>query len=111
MRYPEFIQSYPELDVPFPRDMVRTHAVQSDTGLVVFFEILQDVELPMHSHKAQWGTVIHGEIDLTIGDTRKVYRTGESYNIPAGVEHGGFIKAGSLLLDAFEEPDRYQLKG
>ena len=37
-----------------------------DAGLVVFFTFLKDMELPPHAHKAQWGTVIEGELILTI---------------------------------------------
>ena len=36
MPYPEFIQSFPSIDVPFPEDVVQTAVVQSDAGLVAF---------------------------------------------------------------------------
>ena len=87
MPYPEFIQSFPSIDVPFPEDVVQTAVVQSDAGLVAFFTFLKDMELPPHSHGAQWGTVIEGEIEFTIGGETKTYRAGDSYSISAGVEH------------------------
>jgi len=34
-----------------------------------------------------------------------------SYSIPAGVEHGALIKAGTKVIDVFEEADRYPIKG
>ena len=111
MDYPEFIRSFPALDVPFPEDIVKCHAIQSPAGLVVFFEFFKDFTLPMHHHKAQWGSVIEGEIELTIGDETRRYGPGDSYSIPSGVEHGGHIKAGSKVIDVFEEADRYPLKG
>ena len=77
---------------------------------MAFFTFLKDFELPAHSHKAQWGTVVEGEVELTIGGVTKTYGPGESYDIPAGVEHGGTVKAGSLVIDAFAEADRYPVK-
>lgn len=109
MDLPTFLTNLPGIDVPFPQDVVRTSAIQSDKGLMVIFEILQDVDLPPHSHKGQWGTVIAGEVELTIGGVTKTYTPGMSYNIPAGVVHSGRLKAGAKALDIFEEPDRYAL--
>lgn len=110
MPFPEFIQSFPGIDVPFPQDVVATSAIRSDAGLVVFFSFKRDVILPMHAHGAQWGTILEGEIDLTIGGETKTYRPGDSYMIPAGVEHGARVKAGTRAIDVFQEADRYPLK-
>jgi quercetin dioxygenase-like cupin family protein len=110
MELPEFLTGLPQLGAPFPSDVVKTHALHSDDGLMVIFEVLQDIDLPMHSHKAQWGTVLEGRLELTIGDDTQVYLPGQSYSIPSGALHGGKISAGSKLLDIFEEADRYTLK-
>jgi quercetin dioxygenase-like cupin family protein len=110
MTYPEFIKAFPSIDVPFPEDVVQTAVVQSDAGLVAFFTFLKDMELPVHSHGAQWGIVVEGEIEFTIGEETKVYRAGDSYSIPAGVEHGALIKSGTRVIDVFEEADRYPIK-
>lgn len=110
MAYPDFIQNFPGLDVPFPEDVVQTAVIRSEAGLVAFFTFLKDMELPPHSHGAQWGTVIAGEIELTIGGNTRVYRPGDSYSIPAGVEHGAQITAGTRVIDVFEEADRYPVK-
>jgi quercetin dioxygenase-like cupin family protein len=110
MPFPPFIEAFPSIDVPFPDDVVRTSVVRSDDGLVVFFTFLKDMTLPMHAHGAQWGTVIEGEIEFTIGGETRIYRPGDSYSIAAGVEHGAVIKAGSRVIDVFEEADRYPLR-
>lgn len=110
MPYPDFITSFPSLDVPFPEDVVQTAVIRSDSGLVAFFTFVKDMELPVHSHGAQWGTVVEGEIELTIGGDTRIYRPGDSYSIPAGVEHGAQIKAGTRVIDVFEEADRYPVK-
>ena len=110
MPYPDFIKAFPSIDVPFPNDVVETAVVQSNNGLVAFFTFLKDMELPLHSHGAQWGTVVDGQIELTIGGETKIYRAGDSYLIPAGVEHGAIIKSGTRVIDVFEEADRYSIK-
>nr|WP_319949472.1 cupin domain-containing protein [uncultured Shimia sp.] len=110
MNFPDFIMGFPAIDVPFSEEVVQTRAIQSEDGLVVFFTFLQGMELPMHSHGAQWGTVVHGQIELTIGDHTQTYGPGDSYSIPAGVEHGAIIQAGTKVIDVFEEADRYPLK-
>ena len=66
MQLPDFIRKFPALDVPFSEDVVRSYAVRSDAGLVVFFDFVKDMVLPPHSHLAQWGTVLSGEIEFTI---------------------------------------------
>lgn len=110
MPYPEFMNAFPEIDVPVPEDVVQTRVIRSDAGLVCFFTFHKEIRLPMHSHGAQWGTIVEGEIELTIGTETRTYRPGDSYSIPAGVEHGALIKAGTRAIDVFAEPDRYRLK-
>lgn len=51
-----------------------------------------------------------GEVALTtFGETRR-YGPGETYDIPAGVEHAVQLKAGTVVIDVFAEADRYPLK-
>lgn len=111
MPLPAFIRALPALDLPFPEDAVRTNAVRSDAGLVVFFTFLKDFDLPPHSHRGQWGTVLEGAIELTIGGETRRYRPGEPYDIPAGTVHSARVPAGTVVMDVFEEPDRYPLRG
>ena len=110
MDLPDIITRLPEADLPFPPDAVKASVLQSDNGQMVFFQILKDMELPAHSHKGQWGTVLEGQIELTIGGETRSYGPGQSYNIPAGVVHSGKLPAGAKVIDFFEEPDRYRLK-
>ncbi|WP_309665798.1 cupin domain-containing protein [Tabrizicola sp.] len=110
MPFPDFIAALPGIAVPFPEDVVQTAAMRSDGALVVFFTFLKAMQLPRHAHGAQWGSVIEGEITLTIGDQTRTYRPGDSYSIPAGVEHEALVTAGTRAIDVFEEPDRYPLK-
>jgi len=110
MELPKFITDLPSLDLPFPDDVVTTKVIRSDQGLMVIFEMHKDFDLPAHAHKGQWGTVLQGELVLTIGGDTKTYTPGMSYNIPSGVEHSARVTAGSIIMDIFEEPDRYPLR-
>uniref|UniRef100_UPI00286C6618 cupin domain-containing protein n=1 Tax=Tabrizicola sp. TaxID=2005166 RepID=UPI00286C6618 len=91
-------------------EVLKTAVIRSDAGLVAFFTFLKDVELPMHSHGAQWGSIVAGEIELTIGTVTGIYRPGDSYFIPAGALHGARVKAGTQAIDVFAEADRYRIK-
>ncbi len=110
MKLPDFLMALPALDVPFPSDVVESRAMRTEDALLAFFVFHKDFDLPPHSHKAQWGTVLQGGIDLTIGDETRNLGPGESYDIPSGVVHSGQIRAGTIVIDVFEEPDRYPLK-
>ncbi|MGD9295360.1 MAG: cupin domain-containing protein [Roseobacter sp.] len=110
MEYPSFMRGLPSLEVPFPDDVVTTSAVRSDNALVVYFAVHKDVELPEHSHGAQWGHIFHGSMELTVDGVSRTCLPGDSWDIPAGVPHAAKIAAGSLLMDVFAEPDRYPLR-
>ena len=110
MELPEIITRLPEADLPYPPDSVRTSVLPSARGQLVFFRFLKDMEVPAHSHGAQWGTVLEGQVEMTIGGETRMCGPGTSYYIPAGVEHSARLPAGSKVIDFFEEPDRYPLK-
>lgn len=110
MPFPDFIAALPGLELPFPEDVVQCSAMRSEGGLVVFFTFLKEMELPTHSHGAQWGVVVEGEIAFTIGGETRTCRPGDSYDIPAGVPHGARIAAGTRVIDVFAEADRYALR-
>ena len=110
MQLPAFFNAMPSLDLPFPETEVSTRAMRSEAGLVVFFHFHQDFSLPPHTHGPQWGTVVMGEVTLTIAGQTRSHGPGMSYSIPAGVEHAVQVTAGTIAIDVFAEPDRYPLK-
>jgi quercetin dioxygenase-like cupin family protein len=110
LELPDMITRLPEADLPFPATAVKTSVLQSEHGQLVFFQILDDVEIPAHSHKAQWGTVLEGQVELTIGGETRMYGPGCSYYIAPGVVHSARAPAGAKVIDFFEEPDRYKLR-
>lgn len=105
VKLPDEIKANPEIDVPIKG--IRGWKVGGAAGLVVFFEIQPGTVLPEHSHCFQWGFVIDGEIDLTIGGETRTYVKGEAYVIPEGVAHSGRIPYGCLAMDFFSDPARY----
>ncbi|MCI4664832.1 MAG: cupin domain-containing protein [Neomegalonema sp.] len=110
MEFPAFVKALPKLDIPFSEDVVTAYAVKSDQALVVYFEAHQDFEIPEHSHGVQWGCMIHGELELTIDGVARICTPGDHWEIPAGAPHSAKLKAGSRVMDVFEEADRYPLK-
>jgi len=110
MELPEIITRLPEAELPFPPDSVRTSVLPSAQGQLVFFRFLKDMEVPPHSHGAQWGAVLEGQVEMTIGGETRMCGPGSTYYIPAGVTHSARLPAGSKVIDFFEEPDRYRLK-
>lgn len=105
MNYPEIIKNLPKIDVPI--NGVDAYLMQSENNQLVFFNFNEDTEIPMHSHGAQWGIVVDGKIDLTIGGIEKTFVKGDNYKIKAGEIHGGKIYAGFKAIDFFEDADRY----
>lgn len=104
-KLPDEIKANPEIDVPV--EGIRGWKVGGPSGLVAFFEIQPGTVLPEHAHCYQWGFIIEGEIDLTIGGDTSTYRKGDTYVIPEGVSHSGRISYGCLAMDYFSDPTRY----
>ena len=105
MKYPDIIKALPDISIPL--NGVVAHLLQGENNQLVFFEFSEDTVIPMHSHDAQWGIVVDGKIELSIGGIKKTYQKGDSYFISKGVEHGGKIHAGFKAIDFFAEPNRY----
>ncbi len=106
--FPDFIQSLPELDLPW--EGVSGHLLQGEKQQVAFVRFDQDTSVPAHSHRAQWELVIAGEVELTIEGKEKTYRPGESFYISEGVEHAGNVSAGYRAVIFFDQVDRYKAK-
>jgi quercetin dioxygenase-like cupin family protein len=106
--FPEIITNLPQADVPLAG--VRAYLFQGEDKQLVFMTFADDVDVPEHAHAAQWGAVLAGEIELTIGEETFTFRPGDTYFVPAGVPHRARIKGGSSLQDLFDQADRYSAK-
>ena len=104
--FPDLVSRLPRARIPI--EGVTAYVLQGADNQVLFMEFSQDVTVPPHAHGAQWGTVLDGRIDLTIGDVQRSYVKGDSYSIPAGVEHSATVHAGYADVTLFEDRDRYK---
>lgn len=106
--YPEMIRELPEIDVAL--EGVRGWLLQSQNRQVVFFDIQPVGVVPPHSHCAQWGLVVDGEMKLTIGEETRIYRKGDWYYIPEGTIHSATFLTRVHVIDVFEDSQRYAAK-
>ncbi len=105
MKYPDIIHSLPEIDLPLAD--VSGYLLQGENNQLVFFDFKEETLIPEHSHGAQWGIVVDGSIEMTIGEETKTYRKGDSYFIPSKTPHSGIAKKGFKAIDFFEDKGRY----
>lgn len=103
--FPGWMGDLPEVDTPFAG--LDGRLLASPHGQAVFFRAEEEVEVPAHSHGAQWGVVVSGRLHLTVAGRSAVYEPGDTYEIGAGEEHSARLDAGSSVIDVFQDPDRY----
>lgn len=106
--YPEIITRLPKADIHFKG--IEGWISQAADHQMVFMEIEPIGEVAPHTHRAQWGIVIEGELILTIAGETKTYRKGDHYYIPDGVVHSAVVNTKTWVLDFFDEKDRYRSK-
>jgi quercetin dioxygenase-like cupin family protein len=107
--FPAPVLHLPQADIPL--DGVEAYLSQGSGHQIIFMQFSKDVALPEHDHAGQWGVVLHGKIELTIGGVTGVYEKGDRYYIPEGVKHSGKIYAGYADMTFFDQEDRYTAKG
>lgn len=64
-KFPAFVRSLPEADLPFSG--LNGWLLQTERGQVLFNESEAEVFVAEHSHGDQWGIVVEGRINLTVG--------------------------------------------
>ena len=106
--FPEIITDLPEADIP--RGGLRAYLVQGESQQIVFMSYESDVSVPEHSHEAQWGVVLDGNIELTIDGKKYTFTRGDTFFIPKGIKHSGRIKAGYKQLTLYNQKDRFKAK-
>ena len=104
--FPEMILGLPEADIPF--NGVRGWISQGPDHQIVFMDIEPIGAVAEHSHGEQWGLVLDGEMDLTIGGVTKTYRKGDNYFVGDGVPHSAVFKERTYVMDMFAQVDRYK---
>lgn len=106
--YADFIRALPQADLPIPG--ITAFLLSAPQAQAAFFELPAGTSVPPHSHGAQWGIVVQGEVEMTIAGVTRTFRPGESYFIGEGVEHSGTMREPCWVIDIFADPQRYQPK-
>ena len=106
--FPKIITNLPEADIPI--EGLHSHLFQGENQQIVFMIFENDVEFPEHSHEAQWGVVLDGEIELTIDGKKYTFTKGDTYSIPKDAKHSARIRKGYKDLTLFNQEDRYKAK-
>jgi quercetin dioxygenase-like cupin family protein len=106
--FADFIRALPMVDSPLAS--LRGWMQQTGQALTMFYEIPDGVDVPEHAHGAQWGVVLAGSVDFTIGGETMTYGRGDTYYVPAGVLHRAVIHPGFVGIDVFADADRYSAK-
>ena len=104
---PAIISDLPQADIPI--EGITSYLLQGEQQQVVFMSYDEDVSIPEHSHEAQWGVVLKGEGELTIGGKVHTLRKGDTYFIPSGVPHSARAKVGFTDVTLFNQKDRYSI--
>lgn len=106
--FPDIIKNLPDAEINFKG--VKGKLLQGEDSQLVFMEIEPIGEVPPHTHGAQWGILLKGEMILTIGEETKTYRKGDSYYIPANMVHSATFNTKVYVLDFFADKDRYKMR-
>ena len=106
--FPEIITNLPKADIPL--EGLHSYLLQGQSQQLLFMSFENDAEVPEHSHEAQWGVVLEGETELTIGGKQHTLSKGDTYFIPKDVKHSAKIKKGYKDLTLFNQKDRYKAK-
>jgi quercetin dioxygenase-like cupin family protein len=103
--FAEFIRDLPMVDSPLAS--LRGWLLRDEGALAMFYEIPDGVEVPEHAHGAQWGVVLAGTMEFTIGGETRTYGRGDVYYVPDSVAHSAVISPGYVGIDVFADADRY----
>ncbi len=106
--FPDIITNLPEADIPI--EGVDAYLFQGENQQILFMSFKKDAEISEHSHEAQWGVVLDGEIELTIDGKKYIFKKGDTYFIPKDVVHSAKIKKGYKDITLFNQKDRYRVK-
>lgn len=81
---------------------VRIRSFWQKQMLVCAVELDADAVVPSHQHEhEQCGTVLSGEIHLTIDGEARTLKPGDAYIIPGGVEHSATAILPTRLFEVF----------
>ena len=102
--------------MPFPvgvrtlpkADLAGADAYVHDNGStqVVFLEVpvgRPEVVVPTHTHDVEWGIVVEGMIEMTLGDRLERHGPGSTHLIPSQLPHSFRFQPGTCSIHYFVE--------
>jgi quercetin dioxygenase-like cupin family protein len=105
--FPDIIRNLPRTNIGVQG--VDAWLLQGENQQMVFMDFHEDVEVPEHSHEAQWCAVLDGTMELTLKEQAVVLTKGDSYFIREGAPHSARIRKGYKDVTLFNQKDRYSL--
>ena len=103
--WPAEILALPQ--VPVPIAGVTGHTLKNSEKQIFFFRFNEGTSVPDHSHGAQWGYLVSGEMTLEIDGRTELYEAGDIYYIPSGKAHRTVFSRESFVIDMSDDLDRY----
>jgi quercetin dioxygenase-like cupin family protein len=103
------VGTLPGVDLPYGTGA--GHVLVGAEAAAVFVHFHERTEVGQHRHGRQWGAVLSGTMLLQIGTATTSLGPGDWYDIPADVDHGAVVEPGTVLIDLFDEPDRFPVAG
>jgi quercetin dioxygenase-like cupin family protein len=81
----------------------RTRIPYGENLMLSYLEMDDGAEVPLHSHPhEQGGILLHGKVQLTIGEETRVVAAGSLFIIPPNVVHRAVAVGGkAVVLDVF----------
>jgi quercetin dioxygenase-like cupin family protein len=95
--------SLQDLPLKKPAEGVELRILHGERMTVAFFTLAAGSGVPEHTHDhEQIGTVLSGEMELTIGGEKRVVTSGQAYHIPSQVPHAGAcLKGPAEVIEIF----------
>jgi mannose-6-phosphate isomerase-like protein (cupin superfamily) len=107
--FPRVVTELPEADIQFQG--VKGWIAQGESHQIAFFKIEASAEVSEHRHDSpQWGIVVEGKMELTIGNETRIYEKGDEYFIPPHTKHSAKFLNKVRSIDFFGEKTRYNPK-
>lgn len=103
--WPKEIETLPQVAIPVAG--VTGHTLKNAEKQIFFLRFEEGTNVPDHSHGAQWGYLVSGEMTLEIDGRTELYEPGDVYYIPAGKKHRTVFSRESYVIDMTDDLDRY----
>lgn len=96
-----YFYNLPSIDFRKKREGTFFKIITGDKSQMAYI-LLEPGVTTDHSHEnEQMGYILSGEVELTIGEEKKICRSGDAYLVPSGVRHG-FHVVGDKNLEYIE---------